>query len=206
MSHLRLRTERLELVSVTEELAAAENRDRPLFARLLGVRTPKKWPPPLNDADSMRWAWTFAKEHPDGAGFGMWYVVLTNGGGSDVGEGERGAGNSVKRDIGGSLVIGTCGFRGRPSDDGTVETGYSILEEHQGNGYGTELVRALVRWAFEDSRITRVIAETFPDMTPSRRVLEKNGFKMRGVAAEPGAVRYELTRAEWGASHPGRHR
>ena len=86
-----------------------------------------------------------------------------------------------------------------PSDDGTVETGYSILEEHQGNGYGTELVRALVRWALADTRVARVVAETFPDMTPSRRVLEKNGFKMRGQASEPGTVRYELTRGEWEA-------
>lgn len=205
MSHLRLRTERLELIAVTEELAAAENRDRPLFARLLGVRTLKDWPPPLNDADSMKWAWTFAKEHPDGAGFGMWYVVLTDGEGSDVGEGEHGSVSSDRRDIGRSLVIGTCGFRGMPSDDGTVETGYSILEEHQGNGYGTELVRALVRWAFEDQRVARVIAETFPDMTPSRRVLEKNRFRMRGVAAEPGAVRYELTRGEWETGRAGRN-
>ena len=124
MSHLRLRTERLELIAVTEELAVAENRNRPAFARLLGVRTLKKWPPPLNDADSMKWAWTFAKDHPDGEGFGMWYVVLTGGGGSGVGEGGQGGPGGDGRDIGPSFVIGTCGFRGLPSDDGTVETGY----------------------------------------------------------------------------------
>ena len=204
MSHVRLRTERLELVAVTEELAAAENRDGNAFARLLGVAAPKKWPPPLNDLDSMKWAWTFAKEHPDGEGFGMWYVVLTGGGSSGVDDGGAGSRGVERRDIGHSQVIGTCGFRGVPSDDGTVETGYSILEDHQGNGYGTELVRALVRWAFGDTRVARIIAETFPDMTPSRRVLEKNGFRRRGMAAEPGAVRYELKRGEWEAGTKSR--
>jgi len=198
MSHIRIRTNRLELVAVTEELAAAENQDRAKFRRSLGVRTPERWPPPLNDPDSMRWAWSHAREHPSGEGFGMWYVVLpvrsTEGGRIDRGDGGQGD----EGDIGGALVIGTCGFRGLPSDDGAVETGYSLFEEHQGKGYGTELVRALVDWAFGDPRVARIIGETFPDMTPSRRVLEKNGFALRGEASEPGAVRYELTRAEWG--------
>lgn len=196
MSHTRIRTKRLELIAVTERLAAAENTDRAAFAQLLGVLAPEKWPPPLNDADSMRWAWDHARKHPDGEGFGMWYVVLPVGeGGGGRGDGGQG----VEGDIGNRLVIGTCGFRGMPSDDGTVETGYSVLEEHQGKGYGTELLRALVDWAFADPRVTRIVGETFPDMTPSRRVLEKNGFTLRGEAAEPGAVRYELTRGEWEA-------
>ena len=201
MSHVRVRTERLELIAVTEEIAAAENRDGAAFARILGVRMPRKWPPPLNDDDSMKWAWTFAREHPDGEGFGMWYVVLPGGGGPKAG---GASGSDEGRDMGESLVIGTCGFRGMPSDDGTVETGYSILEEHQGNGYGNELVHALVRWAFADPRVLRVIGETFPDMTPSRRVLEKNGFAQRGQASEPGAVRYELTRTAWEARQRSR--
>ncbi|HKQ20231.1 MAG TPA: hypothetical protein VJW75_10850 [Candidatus Eisenbacteria bacterium] len=139
------------MVAVTEELAAAENRDCPLFAPMFGVRTPKKWPPPLNDAESVKWAWPFARENPDGAGFGMWYVVLTDGSGSDVGEGDHSSVSGGKRDIGSSLLIGTCGFRGMPSDDGTVETGYSILEEHQvldagtGGGVWRRAVRADAR-------------------------------------------------------------
>ena len=194
MSHTRIRTKRLELVAVTESLAAAENLDRVAFARLLGVRTPQNWPPPLNDADSMQWAWNYAKKHPGAEGFGMWYVLLP----VESGEEGRSDGDSGDEgDIGASLVIGTCGFRGMPSDDGTVETGYSILEEHQRKGYATELVGALVDWAFADPRVTRIVGETFPDMTPSRRVLEKCGFTLRGEASEPGALRYELTRGEW---------
>lgn len=126
----------------------------------------------------------------------MWYVILPVGSGRTR---VRREGHTDEGDIGESLVIGTCGFRGLPSDDGTVETGYSILEEHQGKGYATELVGALIAWAFADPRVARVIGETFPDMTPSRRVLEKCGFSLRGQAVEPGAVRYELTRGEWEA-------
>ena len=31
-------------------------------------------------------------------------------------------------------VIGECGWRGRPDDDGTVEIGYGIAQSHRGRG------------------------------------------------------------------------
>jgi RimJ/RimL family protein N-acetyltransferase len=181
MSHLRIRTERLEVIAATEALARAEIHDRAEFARLLGAHIPA-WPPPLNDDASMRWGWSYLKENPDANGFAMWYVLLAveNGG-------ER-------------EVIGNGGFKGKPSPDGTVEIGYSLFEAHQGRGYGTEVVRALVRWVFRDTRVTRIIAETLPELKPSRRVLEKNGFAFCGEGSEPGVIRYELTRAAWGRS------
>jgi len=76
-----------------------------------------------------------------------------------------------------------------------VEIGYSIVEAFQGKGLGTEAVRALVDHAFRNPAVTRVIAETFPDLTPSIRVLEKNGFvRIEEGGSEPGVIRFELRR------------
>jgi hypothetical protein len=107
---------------VTEKLAAAENQDRPEFAGLLGVRAPEKWPPPLNDADSMQWAWSYAREHPGGEGFGMWYVVLPVGSGEGSGIGGGDGNRGDERDIG-----------EQPRDRHVRLSGHAVRRRHRGD-------------------------------------------------------------------------
>ena len=45
--------------------------------------------------------------------------------------------------------------------------------------------------------VQRVIAETLPELTPSIGVLGKCGFRFIGDGAEPGVIRFELTRADF---------
>jgi RimJ/RimL family protein N-acetyltransferase len=52
--------------------------------------------------------------------------------------------------------------------------------------------------AFGLPEVTRVIAETLPDLTPSIGVLKKCGFRLVGEGSEPGVIRFELTRAGHG--------
>jgi ribosomal-protein-alanine N-acetyltransferase len=167
---LTLRTARLELVAGTAEIIRAEIGDRAGFARLLQARVPLAWPPPLNDEESMWWAVRFYDEHPDAAGWSKWYFVVR--------EPER-------------QVIGNGGFKGLPDAHGTAEVGYAILPDYQGHGYATEAVAALVGWAFCWPTVVRVVAETFPGLTASIRVLEKNGFRYTGPGSEDGVIRYE---------------
>ncbi|MBQ6568743.1 MAG: GNAT family N-acetyltransferase, partial [Clostridia bacterium] len=70
--------------------------------------------------------------------------------------------------------------------NGTVEIGYGVLEEYQGQGYATEAVCAAVNRALQQPDITRVEAETEPDNQASRRVLEKCGFLPTGTVGEEG--------------------
>ena len=75
------------------------------------------------------------------------------------------------------------------------ELGYWLGVPYWGRGYATEAVRALIDLAFRDPTVTRVIAETFPDLIPSIRVLEKNGFvRIEEGGSEPGVIRFELRR------------
>ena len=72
--------------------------------------------------------------------------------------------------------IGDLCFKGL-REDGIAEIGYGILEEHQGQGYATEAVRAACRWAF-----------LHPDAgnAASQRVLQKCGFRPNGIIGEEG--------------------
>ena len=81
--------------------------------------------------------------------------------------------------------VGDLSFKGFNSD-GSVEIGYGIKEEHQGNGYATEAVSAAVMWALQQPGATRVEAETEPDNSASQRVLEKCGFVPSGIMGEEG--------------------
>ena len=80
---------------------------------------------------------------------------------------------------------GDLSFKGL-NDDESVEIGYGILEEHQGRGYATEAVGAVIAWALQQPGITRVEAETAPDNLASKRVLEKCGFTPSGIIGQEG--------------------
>ena len=57
-------------------------------------------------------------------------------------------------------AIGTCGFTAKPDGTGTVETGYSILPEHQRRGYAPEAVTALIEFlkaTFDAQEIDRIV-------------------------------------------------
>lgn len=81
--------------------------------------------------------------------------------------------------------IGELCFKGL-SADGIAEIGYGISEEYQNKSYATEAVKGVLEWAFSRSEVTAVEAETDPDNTASKRVLEKCGFALNGVIGEEG--------------------
>ena len=83
------------------------------------------------------------------------------------------------------------GFKG-PPQDGTVEIGYSVLPQFQGRGYATEMVRALIDWAFAQPGVLRIVAETTENNVASMRLLHRLGFAHTEPAVEPGHIRLVL--------------
>lgn len=166
-------TARMRLMPATVALARAELTDRAESARLLSAAVPDAWPPEIL-ADALPVFLEWIEAAPEQVGWYVWYAVIQSAG-----------------EASGVLAAGG-GFKGPPRD-GTVEIGYSVLPEFQGQGYATELVRALIDWAFAQPGVLRIIAETTEDNTPSVRLLLRLGFTRANEAAdEPGHVRFAL--------------
>ena len=82
-------------------------------------------------------------------------------------------------------TIGDLSFKGI-TNDGMVEIGYGIHTQYEGNGYMTEAVEALARWAASQPTVTRVEAETDPENIASQKVLTKAGFVANGDMGKEG--------------------
>ncbi|MCC7044488.1 MAG: GNAT family N-acetyltransferase [Acidobacteria bacterium] len=83
------------------------------------------------------------------------------------------------------VVVGSCGFKHPPGDDGVVEIAYGVDPEFQRRGLATEMATRLTTFAFEDPRVRIVIAHTLPEAGASPRVLTKSGFTHTGTVADP---------------------
>ena len=75
--------------------------------------------------------------------------------------------------------IGICGIL-RQEIDGQVETeiGYRLIDKFWGKGYGTEAAEGCVKYAKEKLKKTSVISLIRSVNVSSKRVAEKNGFKL----------------------------
>jgi RimJ/RimL family protein N-acetyltransferase len=65
-------------------------------------------------------------------------------------------------------------------DRDDLQIGYQFAPVHWGQGYATEAVRAVVKYAFYRTRLDRVAAIARPDNAASIRILEKLGFQVVG--------------------------
>jgi RimJ/RimL family protein N-acetyltransferase len=96
------------------------------------------------------------------------------------------------------------------------ELGYRLRKSAWGNGYATEISRALIDKAFTDCGAQRVFADTLAVNKGSRRVLEKAGLTLVGTFCEDephhipgqelGEVVYAITRGEWQTTRSSRER
>jgi ribosomal-protein-alanine N-acetyltransferase len=88
---------------------------------------------------------------------------------------------------------------GNDLPEGDIEIGYMFRKPAWGKGYATEACRRLLKFAFEESPLTEVVAVTDPKNAASRHVLEKCGLTYRGPrrAYATECSGYRITRREW---------
>jgi RimJ/RimL family protein N-acetyltransferase len=89
-------------------------------------------------------------------------------------------------------ILGDLGTHGPPDSDGCVEIGYRLAPSARGQGIGTAAVAALVRRLTAVPGIRRITAVTGAQNTASRRLLERQGFRITGPPPGPDEVRYTL--------------
>jgi [ribosomal protein S5]-alanine N-acetyltransferase len=168
-----IRTKRLQLIPVEQRHKRAFADGIAELAALLGVSVPDGWPqfPEafLPTADQVR-------EIIETAAWGGYFFI----------------------DPALAAVVGNGGFHGTPDVGGNAEVGYEIAPQYRNRGYATEAVRGLVQFAFEDARVSRIIAHTLAEKNASNAVLERIGMVFAGELAndEIGKVwRWELCRS-----------
>jgi ribosomal-protein-alanine N-acetyltransferase len=166
---MELQTERLRLVAASAPLTRLAVEDRAAWAAALGATVPPSWPYELL-VDAEPWIAAKMEAVTDAElGWWMWYAIRS---------GE---------------LIGTAGLKGPPDANGVVEIGYGLVPEEEGRGYGTEAARAVFDWAARDPRVKRIVAETFPSLPRSVRVMEKLGMTLEGPGSEEGTIRYGVS-------------
>jgi RimJ/RimL family protein N-acetyltransferase len=74
-------------------------------------------------------------------------------------------------------LIGSGGYKGKPTNEGTVELGYEIAPDYRNRGLATEMTKGLIENAFKDERVKTIIAHTLGQDNASTKVLQKCGFK-----------------------------
>jgi len=171
-------TERLRLVPASPALVQAALSGRAALAEALGVAVSESWPHQYLDRAALEYTLERVGGPPAPAGWWLHFVVLDRG---DAG----------------SLLVGTAGFKGPVSADGSVEVGYGIVKDHQRRGYASEAVRGLLAQAFAVPEVRRVIAETLPELVASIGVLRKCGFRPAEGGSEPGVIRFAISRDEY---------
>jgi len=88
-------------------------------------------------------------------------------------------------------AFGDLGFH-RPPKDGVVEIGFGLAESARGQGYATEAVAELCRWAFTQPGVRRVVARTTADNAGAQGVLARVGFRLEQTDDEVLHYAYQL--------------
>jgi ribosomal-protein-alanine N-acetyltransferase len=103
-------------------------------------------------------------------------------------------------------IIGMVGyFRPAHYIDG-YELGYGVYEPvRRGRGIATEAVSLLIGWLFSTKKIARIQAVFMTENAASRKVAERNGFRLEGVMRQAIFIQgrsvdvelWSLLREEW---------
>ena len=73
--------------------------------------------------------------------------------------------------------VGCCGLRPYKPEQKIFEIGFHIRRAYRGRGYAREAARAVIDYAFSTLRVAGLFAGHHPANDPSRRLLEKLGFR-----------------------------
>jgi RimJ/RimL family protein N-acetyltransferase len=150
--HVKLETRRLRLRPFSPEDAADHLRlyRDPEVTRMLGGGPFDEETARVRSASALerfRQSWA---EH----GFGVWALI------------DRASGR----------LIGQCGLLHLPESP-DIEILYLLERDHWGRGLAAEAAREVLRHAFEDLKLPRIVAVTRPEHMASRRVMEKLGMR-----------------------------
>lgn len=161
-THPVLETERLRLRAITVEDAE----DVFDYGKDPESNMFMPWPTHLTIADTYAYLETIPKNHAARERLGFAITLKEDG-----------------------KFIGSCDYHTISLAHHRVMLGYVLNKKHWGNGYMTEAVHEMIRFAFEEMEMHRVSAHCDEDNIRSARVMERCGMKFEGMMKD-----YELRR------------
>ena len=93
---------------------------------------------------------------------------------------------------GDNRIIGYCCLGDFQEGPRSCEIGYGFNRNQWNKGYGTEAVKMLVKFAFEQMNINRIAGTVTVGNEPSIKVLKKCGFQQEGIFRERTFMKGEL--------------
>ena len=95
-------------------------------------------------------------------------------------------------------MIGSSGIQPLEDTD-EIEVGYSIVKQFWRQGIGFECANAWLRYGFENARLDRIVAVTYPENVGSWRIMEKCGMKYEKTETHYGfeCLFYAIDKAEF---------
>jgi RimJ/RimL family protein N-acetyltransferase len=172
-------TPRLDLVAVTPQSLLIQQKDSPTMrielGRSIGAKVPDEWPHENWEPHVFEYLLRLFAETPEAIGWCR-YLVL--------------------RHETGRTLIGSFGSGLPKPDTGEAEIGYGILPAWQRQGFAPEAVVAMLPWLQSRRQIRAFVAQTFPHLRGSIRVLEKTGFEPAGAGFEDGTILFRRGLAE----------
>ena len=149
---MRIRTRRLELLSCDQDILRILISDKSIFEKMFDIAIPEKFTEfglsPLHYS---------MKKLNDPTESGWWTYLPLH--------------------LDTKMLIGTCGYKGKPDDHGVVEINYEIIEPMRNQGYAKEIAMALIERAFSFEEVKIVRAHTFPQENASVKVLKSCDMK-----------------------------
>jgi len=79
------------------------------------------------------------------------------------------------------VVIGAFGLHHWNQYHRRAEAGYGLARAYWGEGIGSEALRAIVKFGFEQMNLNRIYARTIADNHESVKLLERLGFQREGT-------------------------
>jgi len=81
----------------------------------------------------------------------------------------------------GRITVRNFHLMQQDAEKNSVFLSFWLSPEHQGKGYGTEVLTEVCRYCIVDLKIRKIFAGTFADNAASQRLLIKTGFRVIGT-------------------------
>jgi ribosomal-protein-alanine N-acetyltransferase len=82
-------------------------------------------------------------------------------------------------------LIGMCGFKDEPTEDGTVGIAYFTFPENEGRGCASGMARELLAIAAASNEVNCVLAHTLKEENASTKILKRLSFDFKGEVIDP---------------------